>query len=631
MEQKTKLLDKAIYLLGLCFMAFQVYTAIFGLLDGLNQRVVHLGFVLALGVLVLLQKNKIENKGLHTILNAVFVVLFAVSLVSTFYGVKNGNALLSIRNGVFNSMDVIMGIATIVLVLYLTWKYLGPALPLLAILFIAYAKWGNMIPGYFGNKGYSVKRIVTQLYLGYEGIYGTAIAAVCTYIVLYIIFGGLLGAIGATEVFSDLANALVGHVRGGPAKVAVVASSLFGTMSGSVTANVVGTGSFTIPMMKKSGYSSEFAGAVEATASCGGQIMPPVMGVAAFIIAEYLGTPYSYVLKSAVIPALLYFIGVFVAVDLHSARSGLNGLPKNQLPVFKETFKHGWPFLIPLVLMIYLLAVLQVTNSRGALLGNLCCLVIGLLLMRTKCINPILDSLVDSAKSLVPVALGTATAGIVIGMFSLTGLGFKLSSALIALSGGNVFVLLLLTMIAALILGMGLPTVAAYILLATLVVPALTEMDVLPIAAHLFVFYFGVISNITPPVCLGVFAACGIAHSKPLPTAWNAVKLAIPAFIVPYVFVYDSALLLKDASPLECIYSLGVVLIGVLSLSMGVFGYCLVPLKAWERTLIIVGGCCMILTSKVTDLIGVVLIAAIVLMAFLRKKRQDTATTQVST
>ncbi|WP_434310136.1 TRAP transporter permease [Hominifimenecus sp. rT4P-3] len=611
--------------IGILFICFQIYTALFGLLPGVNQRVVHLGFVLALGAILEMEKIGKANRKGGWIFQALLGIFFLIAVITTVYGYVVGNTLLSDRAGVYNQTDIIMGVITILLVLLLTWRVLGPALPILALLFIAYAKWGNLIPGYFGNRGYSLSRIASQLYLGYEGIYGTAIAAVSSYIALFIIFGGLLGAIGSTKVFSDLSFSLVGHVRGGPAKVAVVASSLFGTMSGSVTANVVGTGSFTIPLMKSTGYSAPFAGAVEATASCGGQIMPPVMGVAAFIIAEYLGVPYSEVLKAALLPAILYFLGVFLAVDFHAGRERLTGVKREELPKFGQTFRKGWLCLLPLVILIYFLGVAKTTAARGALIGNLSCLIIGVLLLRKDCIRPILESFVDSAKSLVPVALGTATAGIVIGIFSLTGLGFKLSSALIQLSGGNVFILLLLTMVSALILGMGLPTVAAYILLATLIVPALVEMGIEPMAAHLFVFYFGVISNITPPVCLGVYAASGIAKSEPMATAIQAIKIAMPGFIVPYVFAFNPGLIMINTTIGGCLYSFFIVFVGVIALSMGVFGYCVGPIEPWKRALFIVGGALMVYTSILTDVIGLAIVVILVGVEIAKKKRQKAA------
>lgn len=620
------MLKKIIRYTSIAFVLFHIYTAIFGILPGINQRVVHLGFALVLCAFLDWSKHNENNQNSRTkklCYDLLMLIYLAMAFVTTVYGLIYGNQILVAKAGIYTTTDYIFGIMTLVLLLEMTRRNLGWALPVLACLFLAYAKWGYLVPGYFSHRGYGLYRIVTQMYLGYEGIYGMAIASSATFIAMFIIFGGLLFAMRGTDVFSDMAFSMVGSVRGGPAKVAVVASSLFGTMSGSVTANVVGTGSFTIPLMKKTGYPAAFAGAIEATASCGGQIMPPVMGVAAFIMAEYLGVPYVEVLKSAIIPAILYFFGVFMAVDLHAAKIGLKGLPESELPRFGAVMKKGYFYLLPLVVVVCFLMT-GASAMRSAFYASLACVVLGLFILKKQFVKEMLDSFVDTASQFIPVALGTATAGIIIGVFSLTGLGFKLSSALITLSGGNVLVLLVLTMIASLILGCGLPTVAAYILLATLIVPALTQMGIVPMAAHLFVLYYGVLSNITPPVCLGVFAASGIANAPMLETARNAIKIALPAFIIPYVFVSNPAMLmLGGGSIAHIIYSFLVVFFGVCGVSIGVFGYFVRPVSTFKRILFIVSGSCLVHTVIATDVIGIIVLIGVAASELIIKKKID--------
>lgn len=618
MTQKT-ILDKVNKYTCIFFILFQLYTAVFGLLSGLNQRIIHLFFVLSIVVIVKWQKDKPKRK----IDDVFFSILLIVAIVISIYGYLNGNAIFSDRQGVYNNTDVIFGIITVIFILEMTRRSLGPPLPILVLIFLAYAKWGNLIPGYLGHRGYNVQRIVEQLYLGYEGIYGTPLGVVSSYIALFIIFGGLLSAIGATKAYSDLSLSLVGHVRGGPAKVAVVSSALMGTISGSVIANVVATGSFSIPLMKKTGYPASFAGGVEATASCGGQFMPPVMGVAAFVMAEYLNVPYITIMKAALVPAILYFLGVFLATDLYAARLGLKVVDRNTIPKFTKVFKTSWIYLFPPVIIFYFLGISRSTVTKGALAGIFCCLIVGIIMLKKDLFKAVLNGFVESAKSIVPVALGTASAGMIIGIVSLTGLGFKLTSTLITFSGGNFFILLVLTMIAAIILGMGLPTVAAYIILATLIAPALVEGGIIPIAAHLFVFYFAVISNITPPVCLGVFAAAGIANAPIMETAVNAIKIAAPGFILPYIFVSNTSLLLINIIVLNFVYSTLILFVGITSISMGIFGYCVRPLSTWKRWLFVISGIFLFYTSTISDIIGFILFGILFVIEILLKRKES--------
>lgn len=381
------------------------------------------------------------------------------------------------------------------------------------------------------------------------------------YVSVFVIFAGVLEASGAGDVFIRLTQSLLGGFRGGPAKVAVVASSLFGTISGSAVANVVGTGSFTIPLMKKSGFKPEFAGAVETAASSGGQLMPPVMGAAAFIMADYIGS-YQDVLIAAIIPAILFYIALFMMIDLEALKNNLRGQSKEELPNFKEELKNGWFLLLPLVLLVFLLVGVRYSAQKSAFFSIIFLVLIMLLYPgKRRKLHEVIRLIANSSKGMVSVALTTGTAGIIVGILMLTGIGYKLSSLLIAISGGNVFLLLFLTMLTSVILGMGMPTSAAYVLLATLIVPALEQLGVMKIAAHFFVFYFGIMANVTPPVAVAAYTAAGIANADAMKTGLIAWRLSLAGFLMPFMFCINPALIGKGA-PAEIVMAIVTALIG---------------------------------------------------------------------
>lgn len=610
-RDQEDLLHPIIGFLGFVWVLFQVYTGGFGVLEGLNQRIVHLGFALLFALLA--KETEPPKRGSVSTLPRWILVVFCI--ISTVYGLVKGNEAVGARAGVVTVADIIFGMIVIALLLDGVRRTIGWPLSLISLISIAYARWGNFIPGSLGHQGYSWSRIFSHLYFGYEGIYGTAIGASATYIALFIVFGSFLQHFGGGDVLSGLAQSLLGYVRGGPAKVAVVASCLFGTISGSAAANVAATGSFTIPLMKKTGFSPTFAGAVETAASTGGQIMPPVMGVAAFLIAEYLRVPYVEVLKSAIFPALLYYLAIFWSVDLYSVRKGLKGVPKSELPGVASVLRTGWPMLIPVFLLLYFLIIVRSSVNKAAFWSVVGVLVVSAL-KGFKNVAPrrLISASIDAAKGLTTVALSCAAAGVVIGVMSLTGLGAKISMALISLAGGNLLVLLILTMIVALILGMGLPTVATYILLASLLVPAITEAGVTPIAAHLFVFYFGIMCNLTPPVAIAAYTAAGIAGSDPFQTALEALRLALPGFILPFVFTNNSAMLLVGSSAQEAVMSIITATIGILLLGASLFGqFGSRRISAWKRVLLLLAALLLLHTGFVTDVFGLVALALVIL------------------
>jgi TRAP transporter 4TM/12TM fusion protein len=459
------------------------------------------------------------------------------------------------------------------------------------------------------------------MYLTTEGIFGVPLGVSASYIYLFIFLTAMLEKSGMGQFLLDLAMALMGRYTGGPAKTAVLASGLMGTLSGSAVANVAGTGTFTIPLMKANGYKPHFAGAVEACASSGGQLMPPIMGAAAFIIAEFLGIPYIAVVIAALAPALLYYLGVMMGVHFEAARLGLVGLPKERLPQLKAVLKEGWPLLLPLIVLVYFLGVLQYTPVRSAFYAIVVMFVVSYF-KRSTYITParLVEGIRAAGRNILTVALACAAAGLVIGSINLTGLGLKLSAFIIELSGGNLLLALVLTMIISLVMGMGLPTTAAYIVVGTMAAPALIKMGLPDIAAHLFVFYFAIISAITPPVALAAYAAAGIAKDDPMRIGFTALRLGLAAFIVPFMFAY-SPRLVAIGTPAEILWSVFTACVGVVALAAGVIGYCVKPASVFERVLFGAGAILLIHGGLLTDALGFILVAAALAMQWGKGKK----------
>ncbi len=446
---------------------------------------------------------------------------------------------LAMQTGNMSTLMIATGIVLTVLVLEGARRVLGNILPLIAIITIIYALFGGDLPGLLGHRGYDFARIISVIFSDL-GLYGTPIGVSASNVFLFILFAAFLGASGADKIFQDIAIASAGKKRGGPAKMAVIASCFFGTISGSAVANVVSTGAFTIPLMKRNGYSPRFAGAVEAVASTGGQIMPPIMGAAAFILADISGTPYATVCLAALLPALMYYVCLFKMVDLEAVKSNLKGLDPEDLPDLKATLKKSAKLFIPLAVLLFLLLVLQYTPMRAAIWAMLAIVVCGLLDKNQRMkFKDIITGFMDGAKGIIQVVAACATSGIVVGMFSLTGLGLKFSDFIVSLGGESVILSLVLSMLVCAVLGMGLPTTAAYIICATAIAPALISIGIAPLAAHLFLLYFASISAITPPVAVASYAAAGIAEENSLKVGLTAVKLGILGFVLPFVFALN--------------------------------------------------------------------------------------------
>lgn len=593
----------AIIIVSLALTFFQLYTAGISMFTAWIQRDVHLVLILIL-VFLIFPLRRGGGLDRATRLDWLLILL---ALASGGYVIIYYQDIVN-RLGVPTTADLVFGGIMILLVLEATRRATGWVLVVIAGTFLIYNFIGPYIPGMLGHKGYSLSRVISQMYLTTEGIFGVPLGVSANYIFLFIFLTAMLEKLGMGEFLLKLAMALMGRFSGGPAKTAVLASGLMGTISGSAVANVVGTGTFTIPLMIKNGYRPHFAGAVEACASSGGQLMPPIMGAAAFIIAEFLAVPYISVVVAALIPAFLYYLSVLFSVHFEAGRLGLTGLPRGQLPNLWKVLREGGHFLIPLAVLIYFLAVLQYTPIRAGFYAIIAMFVVSFF-RRETWLNwrRFQEGAVAAARNTISVALACAAAGLVIGSINLTGVGLKISAIIISLAGGTLWLALLMTAAVALIMGMGLPTTAAYIVTGTMAAPALAKMGILPLAAHLFVFYFAIISAITPPVALAAYAAAGIARDNPMRIGFTACRIGLAAFIVPFMFAYHPTLLARGEF-LDVIWTTASASIGVLALAAGTIGYLARPASKIQRVFLLAGSLLCIYPGLFTDLIGIGLI-----------------------
>ncbi|RLB05154.1 MAG: C4-dicarboxylate ABC transporter permease [Deltaproteobacteria bacterium] len=594
--------------IAIAFSLFQLYTGIFQF-TAMNQRVPHVIFAYILIFLL----YPIKTHGRKDCISWDGYLFALISLGIGLYVLSTWFKKIGAIGMAIPWYELIMGGIFIVLSIDAARRTVGWAFPCVAIFFLIYARFGEMLPGPLAHKNYEIERIITSMFITTEGIFGMLAGISATFVFLFILFGSMLREAGGGEFFLRLAYGLFGHVRGGPAKVAVVASSLFGMMSGSGTANVAGTGQITIPLMKRTGYRAHFAGAVETAASAGGLLMPPIMGSAVFIIMELLGVTYLTIIKAAILTAILYYIGLFLMIDIEAQKIGLVGLKKEEIPPLKETLKDGWHFLIPIAVLIYFVVVPKVSVTRAAFWATMSIPAVSMLRWRKRAtIKQILDGLEKGARTALPVVAILALGGVVVGMITLTGLGLMMSSVMIELSGGHLLFLLVLAMIATIIMGMGVPPVAAYIVLAILVVPALIKMGVYPLAAHLFVFYFAVIAGITPPMAPDAFVASGIADSPMMKTALTACRLALVIFILPYIFVYNNALLLVGSYG-EIVWVMVTAILGVFALASALQGYMKRTIPIAFRGLLLLSALGLIMPGFKTDLVGLGLLFLVAL------------------
>ncbi|MDO4546897.1 MAG: TRAP transporter permease [Clostridia bacterium] len=624
------------------FSLVQLYAAFTAKIPATQLRPLHLGFVMLITYLVYPAKKKHRK---NDDIPWYDMVLALLAMACCLYIVCQ-QMELAMRSGNNTTLDIVVGAVLVLLLMESCRRVVGYPILIIGTVFILYAIFGRVMPGFLAHRGFSIKRVVAHLVYTTEGIMGVPLGASATFIFLFVMFGAFLETTHVGQFFIDMANAIAGNRRGGPAKVAVLSSALMGTVSGSSVANTVGTGSFTIPMMKRLGYRPEFAGAVEAAASTGGQIMPPVMGAAAFLMAESVGVNYIEVAKAAVIPAILYFSGIWIIVELEARKYGLKGLSKEEMPVLKRIFLERGYLVIPLVVIVTFLC-MGYTPIYAALIGIAAAAGCGMIrrihafitLKRLskledehstedlsgeattfagalkKTFTDIVTSLINGARSVVGVAIACGMAGIIVGMITLTGLGLKMGNGLTELAGGNQILTLMLTMLASIILGMGVPTTANYLITSTIMAPAVIAVmgwsmadRSMILCAHMFTFYFGIVADITPPVALAAMAGSAIAKSKPMRTGFNAVKLAIAAFLIPYMFVFNPEMLMINAEWYDVLRITVTALIGMFGIGAALEGYYSRHAHLLQRIMFLVGGLMLIEPGLMTDIIGIGLV-----------------------
>ena len=623
----TGIPGKLVFWFAVAWSVFQLYTGLFGTFPSTLQRAPHLAAALTLVYLLYPVKRGKSIEATSHIPWYDYILAAASVFVGSYHIIFYDDLLL--RAGSFTQLDVIVSVIAILLLLEAARRVAGMVVVTIGVVFLLYAFFGQNFPraSFLFHAPFTFKRVVCTEWLSTEGILGTPIYVSSTFIFLFLVFATFLKKSGVGDWMTNLATAAVGGQIGGPAKTAVIASALQGTVSGSSVANVVSTGSITIPLMIETGYDRNFAGAVEAAASTGGQIMPPIMGAAAFIMTEYVGVPYGTVAMAAVIPAILYFSGIFLNVHYEALKNGLLGLPKEKRPDAMKLFKQGWYMIIPVVL-IFALLIGGSSAMKAAIYGIIGCIIVWIInILREekrfdiiKFVKMFIESLDESARSAITVAVTCGTAGIIVGVVTMTGLGLKMADGLIQLAGGSLLLTMVFTMLSSIVLGMGVPTTANYIIQATISAPALVALGVPPIAAHMFVFYFGIVADITPPVALAAFAGAGISGGDPMKTGFNATRLGIAAYIAPYMLVYNPILVLVNVEG----YSTGIFVLMVLKstftavvgmggLATGFTGYLKTNCKLWERIILIVGGLLLVDPGTVTDITGAALMVAVYL------------------
>ncbi|WP_159124391.1 TRAP transporter permease [Acinetobacter variabilis] len=626
--------------LAISYSLFHLYIT-FNPLPELIQRAAHVSIGLAL-IFLLYPARQASSRQKVAWTDWIWVI---ASFASFFYLFKEYQAIMTTRGGIPNTLDIVFSIMTVVLVVEAARRVMGWMLPILGLIFLSYPFVSHFewMPDRLLTRPYTFSDIFGQMYLKTEGLYSSAIGASVTFIFLFILFGAFLAKSGMGKLFNDLAMALAGHKQGGPAKVAVISSGFMGSINGTAVANVVGTGSFTIPLMKKIGYHKNFAGAVEASASVGGQILPPVMGASAFIMAETTGVSYGTIALAAVLPALLYYLGVMAQVHFRAGRDHLKGVPKADLPRVKEVLKERGHLLFPIVALVFFLFQ-SIPVSYAAVYTILLTIVVAAFRKSTR-MGPkeILEALADGAKQSLSVMAACAVVGIIIGVVSLTSFGSVMTSSIMSIGAGSLFLTLFFTMIASMILGMGLPSIPAYIITATMAAPALANFDIPILVAHMFVFYFGLFANITPPVALAAFAGAGIAGGDPMRTGFLALRLSLAGFIVPFLFVYNPAMLMIDTTDIavnakefglpawNVILSITVTsIVGILALGAAVEGYFKTAMNWFWRIFLGVGALMMIVPETMTDIIGTIMVIIAIGFNILQARKENTITTKTS-
>lgn len=600
-SRKRPFLERLVAWGFILFAGYHVWTTLFGMPSAYLHRPVHLAFAVTLGFLMYSFTGQKRTGGQHPV--DILLSLLALASFGTVALIADKAAERLPMVDPLTAWELFVGGAGILLLLELVRRVVGWVLAAVVIAFLAYAFLGPYMPLVLAHKGFAWRQIVDYQAFGLEGIYSLAVGVSSTYIVVFIIFGTFLEMCGAGGVMMDMGRALTGRFRGGPAKIAVITSAFFGTISGSAAANVYATGAFTIPLMKRTGYPPAFAGAVEAAASTGGQLMPPVMGAAAFLMADILGLPYLKVCAAALIPSILYFFSILMMVDFEAAKLGLRGLPREDLPDIRKTLRRSFLLLPILVLVVVML--LDYTPFMAAFIATLSAMAVSWFSPEHR-MGPrrIIKALEVSGRRTVLIAAACAGAGLIVGVVTLTGIGLNVSSLVISASGGSTIMALLLIMAASILMGMGTPTTVAYIIVATLGVPALQNLGFATLPSHFFVFYFGVISMVTPPVAVAAYAGAEIAGADMMRVGFIATRLCLVAFIIPFIFIYEPALLMVGSTP-DILLAFVTAMIGIVSLAGALEGWYFHPIGWMFRLPLFVSAILMIFPGLLTDLIGV--------------------------
>jgi TRAP transporter 4TM/12TM fusion protein len=605
----------AIYIVGLVMSCFHIWVLTIRAIDPWYFRTLHVVFA---GVLLFALVPGWKTKRMDRIPIAdIIFMLFLVTPAA--YIFINFDEWIYRVGVVPETWDFVFSLMFVIAVWEMARRASGWPLAILAALFVLYGHFGNYMPGLFYHRGYGWERMITYLF-SLDGILGLPVLASAHYIFLFVLFGAFVDSSGAGRFFVDFARCVAGRARGGPAKVSIVSSALIGTASGSSVANVVVDGVLNIPLMKASGFRGSIAGAIEAMNSTGGQIVPPVMGAGAFLMAEILGVPYSKVALAAVIPAFFYYGAAYFMIDFYSASIGLKGLKKEELPIFHKIMMDKGYLLIPIIVLLICLMVLMYSPYLSAMAGIVSLIVVSWVQSATR-LGPkkILDILSKGARGSMEIAATCAAAGIIVGILTQTGLGTKFAMIIFNYSGGNLIIAMILTMLIAMVLGMGMPTTAAYAICASVLAPALVQMNVPELAAHLFIFYFACLSALTPPVALASFAAAAIANAKTWEVGWQGMRFAIAGFLIPYMFVLGPAMVL-EGTPFEIAMVVITGTIGVIALAGSVQNWLLTRCLVWERVALFIAAITLIKPGWITDLIGAAIMALIVVLQLARRK-----------
>ncbi|PIC94595.1 C4-dicarboxylate ABC transporter permease [Sporosarcina sp. P26b] len=630
----TGLTQKIMILTAFALSIFAIYTNGFSNIQEIYRNAIFLGFLLVLTFLLYPLSSKANKNKKMTVLD---IILLIAGIAGIGYIILSYTTIHVDRHSQAITMDYVFAVITLIVLLEASRRVIGIFIPLLSFTAIIYAMFGPYFPGLFAHAGFTIERLLYRMYMTTEGVFGMTLSIASTYIVLFILFGAFLTVSGASQFFNELALAIAGRRRGGPAQVAVISSALTGSLSGSAVANVATTGSFTIPLMKKIGLKPQFAAAVEAAASTGGMIMPPIMGAAAFIMAGFLGISYTTIIIAAIFPSILYYAALIFAIDIEAKKQGLKGLSKDSLPIIKEVIKERGLLILPILIVIGTLLVGKTPLFAG--FAGIVSVIIASWLTKDKStrVTPkkAFEALVDGARGTIQVGIACASIGIIIAVVTMTGLGSTFAYNILELANGSLAIILILVMVTCIILSLGLPSTALYIIVAVTAAPALIQAGVNPLAAHFFVFWFGALSNVTPPVALAAYTAAGIAGADAMKTSWTALKLALPGFIVPFMIVYNPILILQTEPgtknlwlvvTLACITAL----IGIFALAVSINNYFSMKLNIIERIGITISALLLIKPGLLTDGTGISILVILLLWNSYRNKKYTTMKQPVS-